>query len=381
MNEDSVGHFIDELYDASFEPGQWVPIMERLADMVGGTGAWLSQLNLLDGSGSGVIARIDPAMPAVYAQYYALKNPLSNVEDPEQYRRNWVTRILTDEDWMPKEELVRSEYYNDFLAPQDIHSTMMVRLSLDGYDVSALNINRPKTKPQYDQAELALVGKLHPHLIRAFGLTRKLAKVRQLNEGVAVALDRSLHGVILLDGTGRVRHANRAGEDVLSRGDALCLTHGRLSAAQPDAARRLAALVASALSNRPAGERGGSMAVTSRHRRLPLSVTVSPVRSERMDIFDSGPSALVCVTDLEARVSLPEQKLRELFGLTPAETRVTIALFEGFSPQEAAESLGVSFHTVRVHLGRVFEKTGTHRQTELVRLMMRIVGSGQDCQD
>jgi DNA-binding CsgD family transcriptional regulator len=81
------------------------------------------------------------------------------------------------------------------------------------------------------------------------------------------------------------------------------------------------------------------------------------------------------VTDLEAEVSLPEQRLRDLFGLTPAETRVALALFDGLSPADAATGLGVSFHTVRNQLVRIFEKTGTNRQTELVRLMMRAVGA------
>jgi DNA-binding CsgD family transcriptional regulator len=116
------------------------------------------------------------------------------------------------------------------------------------------------------------------------------------------------------------------------------------------------------------------MALTARDKDLPDSVTVAPARAERIDFFSRGPSVIVHITDLEAGVSLPEHRLRELFGLTPAEARVTVALFEGQTAQEAAESLGISFHTVRVHLGRIFEKTGAHRQTDLVRLIMRVVG-------
>jgi DNA-binding CsgD family transcriptional regulator len=251
---------------------------------------------------------------------------------------------------------------------------MMIRLGLDGHNISALNITRPKSRPQFDRAELELASQLHPHLMRAFALTRKVAWVRHLSDDLVSALDGSPHGVFLLDRDGRVRHANRVGEALASKGDALCLAGGRLGAVQQAAARKFAGLIESAASTQAAGGRGGSMALPSPVRRLPLSVTVAPARSGRLSLFDRDPSVIVCVTDLEAGVRLPEQKLRELFGLTPAETRVTIALFEGMSPQEAAENLGVSFHTVRVHLGRIFEKTGTHRQTELVRLMMRAVG-------
>ena len=88
------------------------------------------------------------------------------------------------------------------------------------------------------------------------------------------------------------------------------------------------------------------------------------------------PSVLVCVTDLEAGVSLPQQKLRDLFGLTPAETRLALAIFEGLAPREAAERFAVSPHTVHAQLARIFEKTGVSRQADLVRLMMQAAGVG-----
>jgi DNA-binding CsgD family transcriptional regulator len=34
-----------------------------------------------------------------------------------------------------------------------------------------------------------------------------------------------------------------------------------------------------------------------------------------------------------------------------------------------AEALGIAVTTVKTHLGRVFEKTGTSRQADLVRLV------------
>ncbi len=50
-------------------------------------------------------------------------------------------------------------------------------------------------------------------------------------------------------------------------------------------------------------------------------------------MFYPSRSAIVCVTDPDARLSLSEATLRDLFGLTPAETRVAIALFEGYDPR------------------------------------------------
>ncbi|MGI9168817.1 MAG: helix-turn-helix transcriptional regulator, partial [Caulobacteraceae bacterium] len=119
-----------------------------------------------------------------------------------------------------------------------------------------------------------------------------------------------------------------------------------------------------------------SMALAAPPRRMPLSVSVTPARREYRSVFGGGPAAIVCVTDLEAQIALPEQRLHDLFGLSRAEARVASALFEGLDPRQAAERLGLSFHTVRGHLMRIFEKTGARGQVELARLMMRANGVG-----
>ncbi|MGH7750111.1 MAG: response regulator transcription factor, partial [Candidatus Dormibacteria bacterium] len=58
--------------------------------------------------------------------------------------------------------------------------------------------------------------------------------------------------------------------------------------------------------------------------------------------------------------------------LTPAESRVAIALFEGLTKAQIARKLDLSFFTVRGHLARVFDKTRVHRQAELVALISRL---------
>ena len=61
--------------------------------------------------------------------------------------------------------------------------------------------------------------------------------------------------------------------------------------------------------------------------------------------------------------------LRQFFGFTPAETRFANQLLEHKSVEEAADFLEVSLNTARTHLKKLFEKTDTHRQSELMRLL------------
>jgi DNA-binding CsgD family transcriptional regulator len=372
LSEADYGSFLDLLYGEAVERGDWTPVIARFADLIGGEKAWMPDLDALSGAGRGVLARIDPAAQDSYLQHYASRNPfvrpiLARPTTP------WPLEVMTDEDRFPREEFVRTEYYNDFLAPQDIHSVVIVRLARRGGVLSTLNIARPKRAGRFEPSELEIARRLHPHLIRAFNLSRKFAGLRGLADGLVEVLDSSAHGILLLDDEGRLQHANSVGDRLLREPYGLCLVGGRLSAARGEPARQLEALVGRAAGLDGASRAGGSMALATPSRTLPLSLTVAPLRAKRL--ADSGaPAVLVCVTDLQAGVSLPEQTLRDLFGLTPAETRLAVALLEGFAPREAAERFGVSPHTVHAQLARIFEKTGAKRQADLVQLLMRVAG-------
>jgi DNA-binding CsgD family transcriptional regulator/PAS domain-containing protein len=371
------GDFLDQVYETALDPAVWTPVLERFTDMIGGNMAWISQLSTETGSGcdeGDPMARMGPEWPRAYAAHYAQCNPLHHVDNPREYMRQWTPRILTDEDWMPKADLVRSEFYNDFLRPHGVHGCAMIRLAAHGVEIATLNVGRSERLGQFGRGDLEIAGHYHGHLIRAFKLGRRFGVTRRLAGELASVLDRSPYGLLLLSQDGRVRHANRNAERLLSESGGLRVTGGVLTTAKAGDARRLAALIAGAGSDDAEQRAGGAMAVATPLRRAPLSITVAPVRSDRLSALHRGHSVLVCVTDPDANVSLPEQTLRDLFGLTKAEARLALALFEGKSPSEAAESFGVSPNTVRVQLGHVFEKTGARRQSELVRLMMRAVG-------
>ena len=149
---------------------------------------------------------------------------------------------------------------------------------------------------------------------------------------------------------------------------------GRLSASRTESARQLEGLIRAAASPDGAVRAGGSMVLRTAAGLSPLSVTVAPIRSERIPVFDHRPSVMVCVTDPDAGAVISEARLQGLFGLTPAEARVAVAIVGGASAKDAAQSLGVSYHTVRHQMQSILEKTGASRQSELVAMLMRAVG-------
>ena len=68
-----------------------------------------------------------------------------------------------------------------------------------------------------------------------------------------------------------------------------------------------------------------------------------------------------------------EGRWRRAFKLTAAEARLAGHLLSGDkSLKEAAAQLGVSYATARVHLARIFDKTGVRSQSALLQLLTRL---------
>jgi DNA-binding CsgD family transcriptional regulator len=87
-------------------------------------------------------------------------------------------------------------------------------------------------------------------------------------------------------------------------------------------------------------------------------------------LMPSQPMAVIFVNDPD-KVSKPTAvQLREKFRMTPAEANFAVEILRGDGIQAAADRLSISRGTARTHLSRIFDKTGTRRQAELVRALI-----------
>ena len=92
-------------------------------------------------------------------------------------------------------------------------------------------------------------------------------------------------------------------------------------------------------------------------------------RTLARDLFRLPVSAIAPPRESPGATS--SQSLQTRFGLTRAEARVVKLLTEGRSMKALAEELGVSLETARTHAKRAMQKTDTHRQAELVSLVLQ----------
>ena len=65
--------------------------------------------------------------------------------------------------------------------------------------------------------------------------------------------------------------------------------------------------------------------------------------------------------------------LQDLWGLTPTEARLALALTAGQSLKSFAEAEGCSWHTARTHLRNTMRKCGCGRQVDLVQIVRALV--------
>jgi DNA-binding CsgD family transcriptional regulator len=177
-------------------------------------------------------------------------------------------------------------------------------------------------------------------------------------------------GVFVVAGDGSILHMNRFAVALIEASEVLSCVRGRLVPLDRDAATQLARALARLTDAAPVGEGDIALALPRRGGR---GLVATLMRLPGGLSGEAGPvSAVTMIVQDPARAPrLPTEAFASLYCLTQAEIKVAMALIPSGTPQAAAAKLGISCNTVKTHLQRIFEKTATSRQTDLVALMLR----------
>lgn len=193
------------------------------------------------------------------------------------------------------------------------------------------------------------------------------------SQALESTLDGLSAGVYLAARDRRIVYLNAAARKQVASSAALTIVENRLLPVDAIAAARLNGALAEAAGEGTQGSSGALSVALPCTGGPGLIATVLPLeRGRRASI--SRPFAAVAaifVQDPKASPPLPGEAFAKLYGLTPSELRIVLAIAPGLQLQETAEMLGLSLATVKSHLARIFQKTGTSRQPELVALLLR----------
>lgn len=221
------------------------------------------------------------------------------------------------------------------------------------------------------------------HLSRSLGTMLRLRDAELRLASSLAALDRLDGGIALLGRRGEVPFANRAAMHILEASDGLSLRTGALHGdgigwlhpANPRDAERLRCEIAATIEADPTQVRHFSqgLMLPRPSGRRGLVLQLAPL-SERGALAhaDRQAHAIAFLTDPDRGIVLDEALMERLYHTTPAEARLARELLGGDGLPEIAQRLGRSHATLKTQLQSLFAKTQTHRQADLVRLLMSL---------
>jgi DNA-binding CsgD family transcriptional regulator len=282
-----------------------------------------------------------------------------------------VGRILTENDIMPKAEFNETRFFKEWVRPQGLVDSMAAILEKSATSVAGIAVGRGEQHGLVNDEALRRMGLIVPHVRRAV----TIGKVIDLHKVEAAALADTLDGIaaatFLVDANGRLVHANVAGHAMLGDGAVVQTVGPRLAAIDAQADRALCDLVASAENGDAAlGARGVSLPLSSRGgERFVAHVLALTAGARRKAGIAHSAAVAVFIRKTELDLPHPLEVISNAYRLTPSEMRVLMLIVQIGGVPEIAPVLGVSETTVKTHLQHVYEKTGTQRQADLVKLV------------
>lgn len=371
MNESQYDDLIGKIYDAALMPELWPVFLERMSDALGSRGTVLYLVDFASRSStcrSDEISfiqsvRIDPEAVASYDHYYSKINVwLEHSGDlPEG-------ELITTDRLYSACELVKTEWYNDWLKPQGYFHAMLGHLLKRDRQAVRLSVFRPRQRP-FSNDEMTLFGRLVPHLRRSCMIHTQFSEVKSVQSVATDLLHRLPLGLILFDQSGQAVFANQMAESLMRDGFYINAS-GRCMTGNVHDTRALRQLICDALEF---GE-SHAMSLHGNSFNRPLSVIAVSLHKHSLPFIASGPSVALFVCDPARPLVLDDKLLAQCYGLSPAEAKLAVALLQGQTPAEYAEIRGISSNTVKTQLKQVLAKTGTHRQSELIQLLTTCFG-------
>jgi DNA-binding CsgD family transcriptional regulator/PAS domain-containing protein len=345
---------VAEIYAAAEDPKAWSNVLRLLGVELGSTfNVFVLNDRQSPGGQVAVTKGAESRMEQDYNSYYHSVNVLLQRVQGSLTQR----RLLISQEIIEDSDLLETEYYQGFLKRWDIFYFIGGVVTRTSTANALISLARPRDLGPYSAAEKETVSLLMPHLRRAVRLSGEFARIRQERDAL---LDRISMGYIVLNGDSKITFMNRSAERILQRNDGVCSSANGFSATASRESAQLRKLISDATltSAGKAASGGGSMAVTRSCGR-PLTLLVSPLMPSVTLPLTQEPGAVVFLTDPDAGEPSHPERIAAMFGLTPAESKMADQLVQGRTLAEAAEHLGITQLTARVHLKRIFGKTCT----------------------
>lgn len=353
----------------ALDPARWPSAVQLIARYFDAPRGLLYSPSPDAGRLPGVALELDPDILQEYAEHWHQYD----IWTRQAHLTGVATRIqaVVGEELVPHREFLRSTVYNECLRHNGVARLLTAPIlpaKAPGEPVRMAGaLYRASNKPAFSAKERDQYGQLLPHLALAM---ETHARIMQLSDAVSLwrwTAHQGSEAIIFLAEDGRVVHVSASAERLLAGTQQLAIVAGRLHAQGPSAQRRrfLQALAeaSSGLSSRTMLE-AEPLASSLEISFVPLPAWLSA----------TGPAPRISMLVLiDERQPEPERLARHAqrrWLLTQAETRVLARLLRGRAPSAIATDLGLAISTVRTHLKRLYAKTNTRAQRELIAAVL-----------
>jgi DNA-binding CsgD family transcriptional regulator len=378
MSEARLSRLIGDIYDAALEPDSWPRALGGVCGFVGGTQSNIFWQDVIGKSAKRFYEwGHDPHYTQLYMGTYAKINPLF----PGAFSFP-VGEVFSQIDVMPYDELHETRLYREWMQPQGFVDFIACHLDKSGGTCIPVTVIRHERDGLVDEHALARMDLLVPHIRRA-ALIGNVIELRTCEAAsFADTLDGLAAGIALVDGGGRITFANANGRAMLDDGAIVSGRGGRLAAREAEADQALKEVFAAADRGDDAvGAKGVVVSMIApggqRYVAHVLPLTAG-TRRRAGKTYDASAAIFVHEAVLEMP-SMPNA-LAKAYKLTAMELRVLLGIVQVGGGPSVAEELGISETTVRSHLRHVYEKTGTNRQADLVKLVAAFESPWRDPQ-
>jgi DNA-binding CsgD family transcriptional regulator len=354
----------DLIYHAALSDLGWQECVSGIGRAVAADCVGLFRHDFMSGTGDIEYADgIKSGFRSAYAEFHAQRNVWFR-----DHTRLIGGVVLSGTELVPVWEIVRTDFYLNWLRPQSILHALIGVITRDGAALNSLVAMRTKEKGPFEHSERALMVSIAPHLRRARALAAHLKEDRRRTSILTELFNRAPQAILVVDKACLIHMRNRAADELLAHDHGLRCMGARLCLLSPEENRQLRELVAAKADGGGASER---MLVTHPlPDNAPLLLTVSPMASKIAEGgSDEIPFAAVS-TRCPARCKhLTASQLRRVLHLTPAEGELAALILGGHNLVHSAAVLHISKNTARTHMKRIYSKAAIHRRPDLRRLL------------
>lgn len=354
---------ITSFYDAAHGERTSQNALSVLAEQAGGFGAVLLSIDK-PGNIYGTTPNLVEAGQKYVAEHWYRLDPRYQAT-PLMTSRGFASEV----DFISDDAIRTSPFYQDFVVKTGTFWWAGLGLKVNG-ETLCLAMQRTRQQGRFTATELNDLLAITPHLSGAIGLSGIVEQARLA--GILEVTDCMKSAAFALDYRGAVLSHNVRAAKLIGKG--LNMRSGRLEAVGVASDRRLQQLISFALYSADYADTVSRPVKLELDGNEELLVQALALESRHRYLFRKV--AVLLIINQPMTEPPIDTLFRSTLNLTPKESRLSALLLEGRSVKECAEVLSIKENTARQHLKQVLQKSGTHRQGQLIALLSKLVKEG-----